>query len=178
MLSAVDPETGEKATRGELRDQILTQVRGGEREKKMRRKKRERKRDYEKREKRKERKEKKLTFLSFSSLLSKTTTSTSTTSTSQLFAGHETTGTTIARLLRELDSRPELVAKLREEQDGCVADFGDSLSPEAMARMRLADATVSETLRTWPIVNGVFRAALRDLEVKTEAGGRFRVPEG
>ena len=27
MLSAVDPETGERATRGELRDQILTQVR-------------------------------------------------------------------------------------------------------------------------------------------------------
>ena len=68
--------------------------------------------------------------------------------------------------------------KLREEQDRCVAEFGQSLSPMAMAQMRLADATISEALRTWPIVNGVFRAALRDLEVKTEAGGRFRVPEG
>jgi cytochrome P450 len=104
--------------------------------------------------------------------------SSNTTSTIQLFAGHETTGTTIARLLRELDSRPELVARLREEQAGCVADFGRSLSPESMARMRLTDATVSEALRTWPIVNGVFRAALRDLEVRTAAGGRFLVPEG
>ena len=114
-------------------------------------------------------KEKKLTF--FPALLKKT-------KIIQLFAGHETTGTTIARLLRELDSRPELVARLREEQAGCVADFGRSLSPESMARMRLTDATVSEALRTWPIVNGVFRAALRDLEVRTAAGGRFLVPEG
>ena len=120
MLSAVDPETGEKASRGELRDQILT----------------------------------------------------------QLFAGHETTGTTIARLLRELDSRPELVRRLREEQDACAAEHGRALSPEAMNTMKLADATVSEALRAWPIVNGVFRAALRDLEVRTAAGGRFLVPEG
>ena len=96
----------------------------------------------------------------------------------QLFAGHETTGTTIARLLRELDSRPELVRELREEQERCVAEHGAALTPEAMASMRLADATVAEALRTWPIVNGVFRAALRDLEVRTAEGGRFRVPEG
>lgn len=120
MLSAVDPETGERATRDELRDQILT----------------------------------------------------------QLFAGHETTGTTIARLLRELDSRPELLQKLRDEQARCVADFGPALSPQAMGAMRLTDATVAETLRTWPIVNGVFRAALKDLEVKTAEGSKFRVPQG
>ena len=48
----------------------------------------------------------------------------------QLFAGHETTGTTIARLLRELYSRPELVRRLREEQAEIVAEFGTSL-PES-----------------------------------------------
>ena len=96
----------------------------------------------------------------------------------QLFAGHETTGTTIARLLRELDSRPELVRKLRDEQERVVADFGTLLTPAAMSRMRLADATVAETLRTWPIVNGVFRSALRDLEVQNAKGERFRAPKG
>jgi len=127
LLSAVDPETGEMATRDELKDQILT----------------------------------------------------------QMFAGHETTGTTICRLLKELSSpsRAGVLGRLRGEQASCVERFGPALTPESMRHMPYTDAVINETLRAWPIVHGVFRSALKDLAVESvdkETGEStfYRVPEG
>lgn len=91
----------------------------------------------------------------------------------QLFAGHETTGTTAARLLKVLAARPDVLDALRAEQAAAVAAHGHALTPTALAAMPYADAVVREVMRAWPVVNGVFRRALVDLEVS-----RRRVPAG
>jgi cytochrome P450 len=85
-----------------------------------------------------------------------------------LFAGHETTGTTIARMLAYLtaDRHPAVLAKLRAEQEAVVAKHGPELTPAACAAMPYADATVKELFRLFPIVSGVFRRALVDLDVR------------
>lgn len=117
LVTATDPETGEKASREELRDQVAL----------------------------------------------------------SLFAGHETTGTTIARMLAYIteDRHPGVLAKLRAEQDAVIAKFGPELTPSATASMPYADATVKELFRLFPIVSGVFRRAMVDLDV---CG--YRVPAG
>ena len=93
----------------------------------------------------------------------------------QLFAGHETTGTTIARLMAFVtrDRCPAVLDALAAEQEAVIAAHGPALSPSAMAAMPYLDAVVKETNRLFPIVSGVFRKALVDLAV---CG--YRVPAG
>jgi cytochrome P450 len=72
-----------------------------------------------------------------------------------------------------LDARPDVLAALRAEQASVVAAHGHALTPPALAAMPYADAVVREVARAWPVVNGVFRKALVDLEVSGA-----RVPAG
>lgn len=91
----------------------------------------------------------------------------------QLLAGHETTATSLIKILTLLFDNPAVLAALRAEQDAVVAAHGDTLTPAAVAAMPLADATVRETMRIAPIVQNVFRKALVDLDVYG-----VRVPAG
>ena len=83
----------------------------------------------------------------------------------QLLAGHETTATSLLKMLTLLSENPSVLAALRAEQDAVVVTHGDALTPAAVAAMPLADATVRETMRIAPIVQNVFRKALVDLDV-------------
>lgn len=46
----------------------------------------------------------------------------------QLFAGHETTGTAIGRWMQPLQRRPDVVAALRDEQAGLIAQHGPDIT--------------------------------------------------
>jgi len=67
-----------------------------------------------------------------------------------LFAGHDTTTSTVAFMLHELARRPELIAALREEQDRAL----DGMAPDAEALMggglELLEMVLDETLRMYP----------------------------
>jgi cytochrome P450 len=101
----------------------------------------------------------------------------------QLFAGHETTGTTIARLMAFVTPArfPGVIKRLADEQGAVVARCGPDLTPEAMAAMPYLDCVIKETNRLFPIVSGVFRKALVDLAVcgyRVPAGERMMVMLG
>ncbi|KAE9397453.1 cytochrome P450 [Gymnopus androsaceus JB14] len=73
-----------------------------------------------------------------------------------IFAGHETTGNTLAWLLYELAQSPELQGKL------CAEIRESELSIEDLEGMSLLGATVRETLRFYPAVLHLFRTAKED----------------
>lgn len=91
----------------------------------------------------------------------------------QLLAGHETTGSTMARILQALQQHPEVLQKLRQEQEQVVANFGDTFTPDVLDAMPYAEAVMKETMRVWPTVPQVTRKAIVDLEVKG-----CRIPKG
>ncbi|CAL8462567.1 g2100 [Coccomyxa elongata] len=91
----------------------------------------------------------------------------------QLFAGHETTGATLARVLPEIQKQPHILAKMRQEQAELIQEFGDDITYDVLERMPYTDAVLREVMRLHGIVDGVWRQALEDLEVQ----GR-RVPKG
>lgn len=51
----------------------------------------------------------------------------------QLFAGHETTGTAIGRWMQPLQRRPDVVAALRDEQAGLVRQHGPDITGAPLA---------------------------------------------
>lgn len=82
-----------------------------------------------------------------------------------LFAGHDTSATTLCLLLREL-ATPRgagVLRRLREEQALVVAKFGDQVTSASLAAAPLAAACVKEMLRLRPIVPQLFKKALRDI---------------
>ena len=71
------------------------------------------------------------------------------------------------------DNHPAVLAALRAEQESVAASHGPDLTPAAVAAMPYLEAVIKETNRLFPIVSGVFRKALVDLDV---CG--YRVPAG
>ncbi|PNH12011.1 Cytochrome P450 26B1 [Tetrabaena socialis] len=90
-----------------------------------------------------------------------------------LFAGHETTATSIVRLLLRLRHLPDVLARLRAEQLAVVAAHGDAITGAAMRDMPYLDAVVKEAWRIDPIVPMVPRRATRRFQLNG-----FDVPQG
>ncbi len=70
-----------------------------------------------------------------------------------LMAGHETTATSLAWALVELEARPNLTSRLRAE----VADEGVEADPMAIGSLPYLDAVCREVLRLRPVVPAVAR---------------------
>eukprot|EP00884_Botryococcus_braunii_P022691 jgi/Botrbrau1/9105/Bobra.0305s0012.1 len=93
----------------------------------------------------------------------------------QLFAGHETTGSTLMHTLRFLEANLSWLEQLRQEQRDIIAKFGPEITAEVMEKMPCVDATIKESLRVrHPITTGgVWRRALEPLVVNG-----YRIPKG
>jgi unspecific monooxygenase len=83
-----------------------------------------------------------------------------------LFAGHETTATSLAWAFYWLGKRPETKAKLLQEIDA----LGKNPDPMDISRLPYLTAVCQETLRLYPVVPVTFaRVAKQDMEIM----GRF-----
>ncbi|KAG2439095.1 hypothetical protein HYH02_006619 [Chlamydomonas schloesseri] len=92
-----------------------------------------------------------------------------------LFAGHETTATSIVRLMLVLRSRPDVVERLRQEQAAAVRTHGTAITGSALRDMPYLDAVVKEVWRLHPVVPMVPRKAIRDFSL---GPGGYDVPRG
>ncbi|KAF6266422.1 cytochrome P450 [Scenedesmus sp. NREL 46B-D3] len=90
-----------------------------------------------------------------------------------IIAGNDTSGLGVSALLATLPLFPEVVEKLRQEQQQVIKRHGEAITLPALDAMPYADAVIRETLRIAPPSAAVFRRALVDLEVC----GKF-VPAG
>ncbi|KAL0061119.1 hypothetical protein AAF712_012113 [Marasmius tenuissimus] len=77
-----------------------------------------------------------------------------------LFAGVDTTSTTVARCLQELSKNHDIQGRLRAEIDNASVD-GD-LDYETLCNLPLLDAVARETLRMYPAAITSSREALKD----------------
>eukprot|EP00879_Flechtneria_rotunda_P007705 GHRR01008078.1.p1 GENE.GHRR01008078.1~~GHRR01008078.1.p1 ORF type:complete len:426 (+),score=141.85 GHRR01008078.1:697-1974(+) len=89
-----------------------------------------------------------------------------------LLAGHDTSSTTLAHTLSNLQDHPEVLDKLRAEQEAVLATHGKQLTAAALKDMPYADAVIRETLRRTPVVEGLFRMAVEDFPL-----GEYAVPK-
>jgi cytochrome P450 len=64
----------------------------------------------------------------------------------------EDAGNTMARMMQALQNHPQVLQKLRQEQEEVVAKFGDTFTPDVLDAMPYAEAVMKETMRVWPTV--------------------------
>jgi cytochrome P450 family 110 len=84
-----------------------------------------------------------------------------------LFAGHETTATTLSWALYQIHRQPEVLSKLQHELD----TLGKNVSPLEVAQLPYLTAVCQETLRMYPVIPVIFpRIAKFSVEI---AGYRF-----
>lgn len=69
-----------------------------------------------------------------------------------LFAGHETTATSLAWALYQIHQQPEVREKLLHELDS----LGDNPNPLKVAQLPYLTAVCQETLRMYPVIPGLF----------------------
>ncbi|XP_058566465.1 cytochrome P450 3A12-like isoform X1 [Neofelis nebulosa] len=81
-----------------------------------------------------------------------------------IFAGYETTSTSLSFLVYELATHPDVQQKLQEEID---ATFPDKAPPtyDALVQMEYLDMVLNEALRLYPIVGRLERVCKRDVEI-------------
>ncbi|KAH7869953.1 cytochrome P450 [Lentinula edodes] len=83
-----------------------------------------------------------------------------------LFAGHETSGTSLTFALFELVRNPELQTRLRKEirnTERKIAERGDvEVTAQDLESMPFLNAVVKETLRFHPVAVHLFRVAVED----------------
>ncbi|KAI3427118.1 hypothetical protein D9Q98_007055 [Chlorella vulgaris] len=82
-----------------------------------------------------------------------------------LFAGHDTSSTTLVRIFQHLHAHPEAVTRLRQEQAEVVVKHGTAITEAALADMQYADGALREAMRVTPIIAGFPRIALKDFEL-------------
>ncbi|PSC75274.1 cytochrome P450 [Micractinium conductrix] len=82
-----------------------------------------------------------------------------------LFAGHDTSATSLTRCFHHLHRHPEAVQRLRDEQAAVVAKHGPYITEAALEDMPYADGVVREALRITPIIAGFSRVAVQDFEL-------------
>ncbi|WIA35804.1 hypothetical protein OEZ86_004193 [Tetradesmus obliquus] len=92
---------------------------------------------------------------------------------SLLLAGTDTSGGGATAALAMLAQAPEVMQKLRQEQQQVVAQHGPGLSLAAVDSMAYAEAVVKEALRLAPPAGAMMRRTLLDLQI----GGKF-IPAG
>lgn len=88
-----------------------------------------------------------------------------------MFAGHETTTSMLTSLLLVLRDRPELEARLREEQRRVIGD--DEVTLDHLKDLPLLDCVLKEVERCFPPVSVCMRGVLEDLDFEG-----FRLPRG
>ncbi|KAL4444062.1 hypothetical protein ABPG75_011799 [Micractinium tetrahymenae] len=82
-----------------------------------------------------------------------------------LFAGHDTSATSLTRIFHFLHLHPEAAERLRQEQAEVLAKHGAELTEEALADMPYTEGVIREVLRIKPIIAGFPRVALTDFEL-------------
>nr|AZS32334.1 CYP716 family cytochrome P450 monooxygenase [Lagerstroemia speciosa] len=92
-----------------------------------------------------------------------------------LFAGHDTSSSTITLIMKYLAELPRVHEKVLKEQREIAASKapGELLSWEDLRRMRCSWNVVSEVMRMTPPVTGSFREALVDIELEG-----YTIPKG
>ncbi len=88
-----------------------------------------------------------------------------------LFAGHDTTATSLAFAFHNILRHPEVLERLREELVRVVG--AGPLVPEHVGKLEYLDATVKETLRLNPIISEVGRVLARPMRI-----GGWDLPAG
>ncbi|MEW5320146.1 MAG: hypothetical protein WDW38_011243 [Sanguina aurantia] len=78
-----------------------------------------------------------------------------------LFAGHDTTSSSLTSALHQISMNPLVMGKMRAEQKEIVSTYGPSFTPEVMRRMQYTDAVTRETLRYRPIIANILRQAIK-----------------
>ncbi|BAY09858.1 cytochrome P450 [Calothrix sp. NIES-2098] len=69
-----------------------------------------------------------------------------------LFAGHETTATTLAWAFYQIHQHPDILEKLQHE----LNSLGDNPNPMEIAHLPYLTAVTQETLRMYPVIPGLF----------------------
>eukprot|EP00878_Enallax_costatus_P041537 GHUV01048343.1.p1 GENE.GHUV01048343.1~~GHUV01048343.1.p1 ORF type:complete len:522 (+),score=119.33 GHUV01048343.1:83-1648(+) len=90
-----------------------------------------------------------------------------------LLAGHGTTNTSLTQVLVQLHKHPQVLDKLRQEQQQLMGKHGPELTAAVVRAMPYTDAVIKETLRLHTVVHGLNRVAARDFEL-----GGYLVPQG
>ncbi len=88
-----------------------------------------------------------------------------------LFAGHETQTSSLSSLCLLLAQHPQVIAKLREEQE--KVGFTGSLNMDLLKEMTYLEQTIKEVLRLVPPVGGGFRRVVQNCEFNN-----YQIPEG
>jgi cytochrome P450 len=88
-----------------------------------------------------------------------------------MFAGHDTSTSTLSFMMYELAHHPEVAEKLRAEADEVLG--GESPSVDSLERMPYLDMVLDEVLRLYPPAWIGPRRAVRDFEF-----GGYGVPSG
>ncbi|KAK0460548.1 cytochrome P450 [Desarmillaria tabescens] len=76
-----------------------------------------------------------------------------------IFAGHETTASTLAWFLYELSSHPEHQARIREEIEACQGQISSLANYDSMSFL---NAAIKEVLRLHPTIHSLVRMPSRD----------------
>lgn len=88
-----------------------------------------------------------------------------------LFAGHETTTSMLVSLMMSLAEYPEVLAKVRQEQEAIAPD--GSFAMAQLKQMTYLDQVIKEIERLYPPVGGGFRRVVKPFEFNG-----YRVPAG
>lgn len=90
-----------------------------------------------------------------------------------IIAGNDTSGLGVTALLAVLPLFPDVMDKLRQEQEQLIAEYGPELSVNLLDRMVYAEVVIKEVLRLAPPSGLVMRRTTVDMEIC----GKF-VPAG
>ena len=97
--------------------------------------------------------------------------------------GHDTTAILISNVFFALARHPAAYSRLRNEVlglgpglDGDGADAGAAITAEVLKRLSYLQAVINETLRLYPPVTSMSRAALRDVQLPTGSGPAGTAP--
>ncbi|GAQ79836.1 cytochrome p450 [Klebsormidium nitens] len=84
-----------------------------------------------------------------------------------LFAGHDTSASALASIIRYLSDDPAVVQKLREEHADVRSrkEAGEPLTWEDVRKMSYTEKVISEGLRVRPVVANNFKVATRDVSI-------------
>lgn len=93
--------------------------------------------------------------------------------TSLFFGALDTTATTLLLAIRWLALRPDVMDRLRKEQEEVVGKYGEEFTDEAVSAMKYTLAIAKETLRTNSPVKFLFRKAVQDIDI-----GGYHIPAG
>ncbi|XP_060232001.1 cytochrome P450 3A1-like isoform X3 [Meriones unguiculatus] len=81
-----------------------------------------------------------------------------------IFAGYDTTSTTLSFILHSLATHPDIQKKLQEEIDSVLPNKA-SPSYDSVMEMEYLDTVLNETLRLYPIANRLERVCKKDVEI-------------